>query len=117
MNEMCDSHGDYDDSLAGCTLEQPLVKLVSSPTYMGETGAPSLWHSRFMRCVAAVVYLVNAFVLVIPGTGFLGNYVQDSTGNTTHSSSHAHAIEFIPKHISPHGRCAEGFLHRSLCFG
>ncbi len=36
-----------------------------------------------MRFVAALVYVVNAVVLIFPGAGFLGDFVLESTGNIT----------------------------------
>ncbi len=66
-------------SLPCHTIQQALVKFVSSPEYMGEIGAPSSWQSMFMKCTAAVMYLVNAVVLVLPGGGLFGDLIQNST--------------------------------------
>ncbi len=44
---------------------------------MGEEGAPSLLHATFMHGVAFIVYVLNAVMLVLPGAGFLGDFIVD----------------------------------------
>ncbi len=71
---------DDDDSFAGCrTMQQPLIRFVSSPNYMGKIGSPSPWHSMFMRGTAFIVLAINSVVLLIPGGGFFGDLIQAST--------------------------------------
>ncbi len=50
---------------------------------MGEAGAPAPWHSMVMYCVAGAVYLVNAVVLILPGAGFLGDFIYSDATHTS----------------------------------
>ncbi len=120
MNEMCDLHGDDDDPLTSHTLQQPLVKFVSSPEYMGEEGAPSPFHSMCMRYVAFTVYLVNAVLVILPGAGFLGDFIVDSK-NTSEFISLALllliltcTIEYLPNRFYPHDSWATDSIY-SCC--
>ncbi len=60
------------------TMQQVLVKFVSSAEYMGKLGAPSLCHSYFMKSLAFVMLLINAVVLILPGGGFFGDLIRNS---------------------------------------
>ncbi len=119
MNEMCDLRSDDDDPLTGRTLQQPLVKFVSSSEYMGKEGAPSPFHSKFMRGVAFIVYLVNAVLVVLPGAGFLGDYIVDSKYTSEFISLALllllliliFAIECLPNHFSPRDSWATDIIY------